>query len=186
MVQTRKRGGEAVATEVVEQEPIAGRRSKRTKYDDKPREDVIEIQDDNESEDNAEEKGESKAAVDDTIDEWDIEKMAVPSIKEMLKERELSTNGDKKVLIKRLVARLHKEKDPEYKAKPKGRHCKWCGALMQKRRSLKGPFFGCSTWPECQYTTSLSGYAKPQREHLKGIPGVKHGYDSRYYERLYG
>ena len=116
-------------------------------------------------------KGRKTASeVEDEEPDFGIEGMTVPTIKNLLKERDLSTNGDKKTLVKRLHDRMVKEQDPEYEPKRKGRHCKWCDSLMQKRRSLKGDFYGCSTYPECQFTTSLSGHANPKREHLKGLP----------------
>jgi hypothetical protein len=140
--------------------------------------------DDDEEENEAEDNGRA-ADMDATVDEWEIEQMDLKTIKEILREKDLSIKGNQKVLAKRLIGRLHKEKDPDYKPRPKGRVCKWCGAFMKKRRSLKGPFFGCETWPACQYTTSLSGYAKPSREHLKGKPGVMQYRDSSWYERYY-
>jgi hypothetical protein len=93
-------------------------------------------------------------------DEFGVHAMKVSEIKEKLNSRDLSTNGDKKVLSKRLIERLTKEKDPEYKPKPKGRFCKVCTTptLMRKRSGVRGPFFGCSNYPQCSYTENR-GYA---------------------------
>jgi hypothetical protein len=87
-------------------------------------------------------------------DEFGVHAMTVTAIKDLLNTRELSTNGDKKVLSKRLLERLVKEKDPDYKPKPKGRFCKECPTptLMRKRNGVRGPFFGCSNYPQCCYT----------------------------------
>jgi ssDNA-binding Zn-finger/Zn-ribbon topoisomerase 1 len=116
-------------------------------------------------EDNTEDENEE-------VDDFGVEKMPVPKIKEMLKERDLSVKGDKKVLSKRLIERLTKEKNPDYEPRRLGRHCKWCDSLMKKKRGIKGDFYGCTAYPECQYTTSLSGYAKPTRDFLKGQPAT--------------
>ena len=96
-----------------------------------------------------------------SVDEFGVHAMKVPEIKDKLKERDLSTNGDKKVLSKRLIERLMKEKEPTYKPKPKGRFCKVCvePALMQKRMGVRGPFFGCPNYPECTYTENRGGMA---------------------------
>lgn len=101
-------------------------------------------------------KKDAKVAPKGSSDEFSVSAMTVSKIKEMLKERDLSTNGDKKVLSKRLVERLVKEKDPEYKPKPKGRFCKVCPepTLMRKRSGVRGPFFGCGNYPNCSYTES--------------------------------
>ncbi len=107
-----------------------------------------------------------------------VEKMTVAEIKAHLKERDLSIKGDKKVLTKRLIERFAKEKDPEYQPKRKGRHCKWCDNLMKKKRGFKGDFYGCTAYPNCLYTTSLSGHANPQKEHLKGVAATGGGYGS--------
>lgn len=94
-------------------------------------------------------------------DEINVGALTVSTIKDMLKERDLSTNGDKKVLSKRLIERLVKEKDPDYKPKPKGRFCKVCvdPPLMQKRNGVRGPFFGCANYPQCTYTENRGGMA---------------------------
>lgn len=105
--------------------------------------------------------------------------MTLKSVKEELKKRDLSVKGVDKVVRKRLSDRLLKECDPEYKPREKGRHCKWCGALMVKKsvrygEDRWGRFYGCSAYPTCQYTTNLNGYARPEREHLKGVPAFGH------------
>jgi ssDNA-binding Zn-finger/Zn-ribbon topoisomerase 1 len=79
--------------------------------------------------------------------------VTIKEVKEAPKKRQLSIKGTDNVLKKRLLERLVKEKDPEYTPKPKGRHCKWCGALMKKKNSFRGEFYGCSTWPACQERT---------------------------------
>lgn len=119
------------------------------------------------SEDSEEDEGGQPVGV---VDIWGVEKMKLPEIKAMLKERDLSIRGDKKILSKRLIDRLSKEQNPEFKPKPRGRFCKWCEAPMKKRRGFKGDFYGCTSYPECQYTTSLSGKVDPKREALRGIP----------------
>lgn len=102
-------------------------------------------------------------------DPFGVNTMTLKELKEQLKERSLSIHGTQKVLAKRLHDRLLKEQNPDYKPKPIGRTCKWCQSSMKKRRTRSGKeFYGCSSFPHCQYTTSLSGYAKPGREHLKG------------------
>ena len=95
------------------------------------------------------------------VDEFGVYVMKVSEIKEKLKERDLSTNGDKKVLSKRLTERLVKEKDPTYKPKPKGRFCQECvvPTLMQKKNGVRGPFFGCSNYPQCMYTENRGSMA---------------------------
>ncbi len=167
-MQTRKRTNESV--EIVEVSDVSSKKKKNQEHVDLIQSDdgsgsevendvvVVDISDDEDAE----------PAV--AVDQWEVEKMTVPAIKEMLKARDLSVRGDKKVLSKRLIERLTKELNPEYKAKPKGRHCKWCDALMSKKRGFKGDFYGCSTYPECQYTTSLPGHANPKKEFLKGVP----------------
>ena len=113
-----------------------------------------------------------------------VEDMDIKAIKTQLKERNLSIKGTHKVLAKRLLERLQKEKDPDYVPFKKGRHCKWCEAPMKKRRNIfkKTEFYGCSAYPTCQYTTSMSGHARPDREHLKGVAATTGGRDSRFYE----
>ena len=50
-------------------------------------------------------------------------------------QRGLITKGKKADLVKRMAARLEREKDPTYK--PRGpekiRHCNWCGEVMVKK-----------------------------------------------------
>ena len=89
-------------------------------------------------------------------DEFGVHAMTVAAIKDLLNARDLSTNGAKKVLSKRLIERLVKEKDVTYKPKPKGRFCKECAipTLMRKRNGVRGPFFGCTNYPACHYTES--------------------------------
>ncbi len=169
---TRKRkqvSEEVVVAEALAVEVVDKRNSRRKKQEVKEEPDVIEevatVLDEEEGPED--EGGEDDDNNED--DEFGVFKMNMKEIKEQLRERTLSTNGTLKVIAKRLVDRLTKEKDPEYKPKPKGRYCKWCQAPMKKRRTRKGDqFYGCSAFPHCQYTTSLSGYAKPKREHLKG------------------
>ena len=92
--------------------------------------------------------------------DFGVSAMTVAEIKSKLTERDLSTNGVKKVLSKRLVERLAKEEDPAFKPKPKGRFCKVCTSptLMRKRSGVRGPFFGCTAYPLCTYTENR-GYA---------------------------
>ena len=102
-----------------------------------------------------------QSSKEDGEDEFGVYAMKVAEIKEKLKERDLSTNGDKKVISKRLIERLVKEKDPSYKPKPKGRFCKECvvPTLMQKRNGVRGPFFGCANYPQCMYTENRGSMA---------------------------
>jgi hypothetical protein len=110
--------------------------STRKRSIEKPEEDVVAVPpkkakepeiEENESEEENEE-----------VEDFGVGKMTVPKIKEMLKERDLSLNGDKKVLSKRLIERLTKEKNPDYEPRRLGRHCKWCDSLMKKKRGIKG------------------------------------------------
>jgi ssDNA-binding Zn-finger/Zn-ribbon topoisomerase 1 len=106
----------------------------------------------------------------DPDDPFGIESMTIEEIQNKLQERNLSTNGDERVLKKRLSDRLTKEQDPKYKPRSKNiRSCAWCGELMKKRNGFRGDFYGCSTFPRCQYTTSLKGDANPSKEHLRGV-----------------
>jgi hypothetical protein len=110
-----------------------------------------------------------------SADEFGVNEMEIKQVKQQLKERKLSIKGSDKVLKKRLLDRLVKEKDPEYKPKPKGRTCKWCGSLMKKKNGFRGEFYGCSSYPNCQYTTSMSGHADPKRDHLRGVAATRSG-----------
>ncbi len=40
--------------------------------------------------------------------------------------------------------------------------CPDCGAPLVKRWSKRGPFLGCSTYPECKYTRDLNGNDRPK------------------------
>jgi hypothetical protein len=129
---------------------------------------IDEIDENNDKEED-ENTDEGDAGVNESkyADSFGVDSMTVKEVKEALKKRQLSIKGTDKVLKKRLLERLLKEQDPDYTPKPKGRHCKWCNALMKKKNSFRGEFYGCSTWPACQYTTSMSGHADPKREHLE-------------------
>jgi hypothetical protein len=151
-----------------EEQPATTKRSTRRRTIDEP---IIEapVVEDIEVGTTGAEEVEDEEEEEVAVDTFGVDKMTMKELKEQLKERCLSINGTQKVLAKRLLDRLIKEQDPEYKPKPQGRTCKWCQAPMKKRRTRKGDqFYGCSAFPHCQYTTSLSGYAKPRREHLKG------------------
>lgn len=143
-----------------------------------------EAGDGEDDEDSGEERDDpvAKAAAVAAVEALGIDAMSVKGVKDMLKERDLSIKGTEKVLKKRLIDRLIKEQDPAYKPKPKFRTCKWCGAYMKKRNGFKGEFYGCSTFPACQYTTSMSGHANPKREHLRGREATGGG----AYAGLYG
>jgi four helix bundle suffix protein len=47
--------------------------------------------------------------------------------------------------------RMHTARQ-DARAKPDAPSCPQCGAPMQERRSAKGPFWGCSTYPQCRGT----------------------------------
>jgi ssDNA-binding Zn-finger/Zn-ribbon topoisomerase 1 len=138
-------------------------RTERTENEMKEKGLPVDLTTDNENEERAE-------ASFDPDDPFGIESMTIEEIQEKLQDRNLSTNGDERVLKKRLSDRLTKEQDPKYKPRAKTiRSCAWCGELMKKRNGFRGDFYGCSTFPRCQYTTSLKGDANPSKEHLRGV-----------------
>lgn len=50
------------------------------------------------------------------------------------------------------------------KGKPSGPECPSCGKAMRRRKSAKGPFWGCSAFPECKGT-------RPIQEESRGGAG---------------
>lgn len=54
-----------------------------------------------------------------------------------------------RLTAKRLEARANTEEA--------GPDCPKCGKPMRRRRSAKGEFWGCSSYPECRGTRSLEG-----------------------------
>ncbi|MEI6520640.1 MAG: type I DNA topoisomerase [bacterium] len=50
------------------------------------------------------------------------------------------------------------EGEPEIEVK-----CDKCGSLMVKRNSRRGPFLGCSNYPECKNIMNLDGQVKPEK-----------------------
>lgn len=45
---------------------------------------------------------------------------------------------------------------PRKPAEPAGKDCPKCGKPMMKRGSTKGPFLGCSNYPECKHTENIN------------------------------
>lgn len=144
---------------------------KEKEKEEKEEKEEVEVEEEEkeQKEEEKEEKKEEEKNIENLKEELNLK--TLNELKEMLKERDLSVNGKKEILINRLALRLEKEKDPLYVAKPKKKIkiCEWCGAYMIKRNGRKGEFYGCASYPDCQYTTSLSGYAKPSREVLRGV-----------------
>lgn len=119
-------------------------------------------------------KAESNISSEVNDNNLDFESMTVNKLKELLRSRDLSTNGKKNVLIERISTRFKKEKDPDYHARPKKKqkNCEWCGDVMKKRNGRKGEFYGCASYPTCPFTTSLAGHARKGREHLRDLPAL--------------
>lgn len=69
--------------------------------------------------------------------------------------------------------------------------CPKCGAPMVQRRSRRGPFWGCSKYPECKGTRSLDGKTRQEPKGtgvpcpLEGCEGELTGRKSRYGKIFY-
>lgn len=57
---------------------------------------------------------------------------------------------------------------PEYPKERRDLKCGDCGALMKLRTSAYGPFYGCTTWPECDGKHGAHSDGRP-----KGTPANK-------------
>ena len=76
----------------------------------------------------------------------------------------------------RILAERRREREAEARyIGPFERYCPRCRSLLVIRtnRANQSQFFGCTSWPECEFTEPIPEYVKLRRQGNQPLPGME-------------